>query len=53
MKKITQIKEEYDSTVNQLLREYSFRGQFKGDESLDMISELLGMPLDLIVDAVW
>ena len=102
MKKITQIKEEYDNTVNQLLREYSFKGQFKGDdadgyvpepgsaeelvyntlkstggisvdawdefvdekygdsaedisydESLDMIGELFGMQLDLVVDTIW
>ena len=32
MKKTTQIKEEYDKTVNHLLNEYSFKGQFKGDD---------------------
>ena len=102
MKKTTQIKEEYDKTVNRLLNEYSFKGQFKGDdrggyvpkpgsaeervyntlktkggisvdvwdefvdekygegsedisydESLEMIGELFGMQLDLIVDTVW
>jgi len=106
MKKSTQshskIQEEYDKTVNHLLNEYSFKGQFKDDsggayvpepgsveegvyntlrqkgaisvdawdafidekygddaadisydESLDMIGELFGMQLDLIVDTIW
>ena len=39
MKKTTKIKEEYDSTVNQLLREYSFKGQFKGDDADGYVPE--------------